>query len=346
MYNTSFFMSHEYTSEYARKYIESTLASPYTIYKNKVIADLCTGFQSVWDLGGNVSGLIRQPGSLRFQLEKKGVDYRSIDLVPAYFSTVFAKSLGVDGSSIFPSLLGVVGDIQELPLASDSLEVVISADVIEHIPNPSQAILEIKRVLKPGGKAIIVVPSLYKLDAIHADHVEEKRYSSHENKLTFAEWQKLIEGSGLSIDIEQSRPLGILSGLLYVAWLDERFVPQKASQREKETFSKEAILFKKVKNVVSALDAEFDELLRADQDLPQTLIDLLKSGDIYGLLDKIKEIVTARMGETDLTNLETLLEIIAENHLNQESLVKIQNLANNQGNLFLGNSALFVATNE
>lgn len=346
MYNTNFFMSHEYTSEYARKYIESTLASPYTIYKNEVIANLCSGYQSVWDLGGNVSGLIRQPGSLSFQLEKRGVAYRSVDLVPAYFSTVFAKSLGVDKSSIFPSLLGVVGNIQELPVASDSLEAVVSADVIEHIPNPNQAISEIKRVLKPGGKAIIVVPSLYKLDAVHAEHVEEKRYSSHENKLTFAEWQRLIEDSGLSIDIEQSRPLGILSGLLYVAWLDERFVPQKASQQEEEIFSEEAALFKKVKNAISALDVEFDELLIANQDLLPTLIDLLRSGNIYGLLDEIKKIITARMGEADLTNFETLLDIIAENNLNQESLVKIQNLANNQGNLFLGNSALFVATNE
>ena len=187
---------------------------------------------------------------------------------------------------------------------------------------------------------------LYKLDAIHAEHVEEKRYSSHENKLTFIEWQKLIEDSNLSIDIEQSRPLGILSGLLYVAWLDERFVPQKSSQQEEEIFSEEAVLFKKVKNAVSALDGEFDELMMSNQDLLQTLIDLLKSGNIYGLLGKIKEIVTARMGEPDLTNFENLIGIIAENHLNQESLVKIQNLANNKGNLFLGNSALFVATNE
>ena len=51
------------------------------------------------------------------------------------------------------------------------------------------------------------------------------------------------------------------------------------------------------------------------------------------------------MVEADLTNLETLLDIIAENHLDQESLVKIQNLAHSKGILFLGNSALFVATN-
>lgn len=338
-------MSHEYTAEYARKYIKSTLASQYTTYKNEVIANLCS-CPSVWDLGGNVSGLIRQPGSLRFQLEIRGVTYHSVDLVPAYFSTAFAKSLGVDELSIFPSLLGAVGDIQKLPLESNSLEVVISADVIEHIPNPDQAMSEINRVLKPGGKAIIVVPSLYKLDAIHAEHVEKKRYSSHENKLTFAEWQRLIKKNGLSIDIEQSRPLGILSGLLYLAWLDDRFVPQKASQQEEEIFSEEAALFKKVKNAVSALDAEFDELLMKNQNLLQTLIDLLKSGEIYVLLYKIKEIITTRMGEICLTNFENLLGIIAQNNLNQESLVKVQKLANNQGNLFLGNSVLFVATNE
>lgn len=296
-------------------------------------------------LGGNVSGLIRQPGSLRFQLENIGVDYRSVDLVPAYFSTKFAQVLGIDESSIFPSLLGAVGDIQKLPISSNSLEAVVSADVIEHIPDPDQAMTEIKRVLRPNAKAIIVVPSLYKLDAVHAAHVEEKRYSSHENKLTFSEWKDLIEDSGLTIDPEQSRPIGILSGLLYTAWLNEKFVPSKASQSEKEIFSPEATLFKKVKKAISSLDPKFDELLLSDKTKLQSLIDLLQVGDVSSLLSEIKKIVSNKLNQEEADYFDQLLAILSNNQLDKSTLGKIQNLANGDGNHFLGNSTLFVAVN-
>ncbi len=345
-------MSHEYCYDerYAQKYIELTLASPYTVYKNKVIAnlckDLCAGCRNVvWDFGGNVSGIMRQEGSLRFQLEKVGLEYRAIDLVLKYFDSDFALRLGVDSSKIYAQLIGIVGDMQRLPLAPNSLEFVVSADVIEHVPNPCQAIKEISEALKKGGRAIIVVPSLYKLDAIAADYIEKKRYSSHENKLTLIDWQRLIQENGLKIDEEKSKPLGILSGLLYAGWLDERCVPSRISQEKAENFSPQATVFKQVKAMICRLDPKFDQLFLSKPSEAKPLINLLQTGRISELLKKIKEIVQNELSTDELKMFNQLIDIISEDQINQLALKKLMTLAQ-ENNSWLGNSTLLVCQKE
>ena len=49
-------------------------------------------------------------------------------------------------------------DLQQLTLLDASLDLLISLDVLEHVPNLAQALGEIERVLKPGGHAIVTVP--------------------------------------------------------------------------------------------------------------------------------------------------------------------------------------------
>jgi SAM-dependent methyltransferase len=50
------------------------------------------------------------------------------------------------------------GDIADLPYASQSLDLVIASEVIEHTPEPAQVIAEIARVLRPGGQLILTMP--------------------------------------------------------------------------------------------------------------------------------------------------------------------------------------------
>ena len=45
----------------------------------------------------------------------------------------------------------VVGDAQDLPLASDSVDVVVSFELVEHLQSQQAHLLEISRVLKTGG---------------------------------------------------------------------------------------------------------------------------------------------------------------------------------------------------
>lgn len=49
---------------------------------------------------------------------------------------------------------------QELPFADASFNVVIIKHIVEHLPNPAQALREIGRVTEPGGTLILATPNL------------------------------------------------------------------------------------------------------------------------------------------------------------------------------------------
>lgn len=52
-----------------------------------------------------------------------------------------------------------LGNVYELDFESSSLDVVILAEVIEHLVHPQRAVQEIHRILNPRGKVIIVFPN-------------------------------------------------------------------------------------------------------------------------------------------------------------------------------------------
>lgn len=56
---------------------------------------------------------------------------------------------------------GVRGDIGRLPFANGHFDMVISRSVIEHLEDPPQVFREFARVLRPGGKVVIITPNKY-----------------------------------------------------------------------------------------------------------------------------------------------------------------------------------------
>lgn len=338
----------KYDREYARKYIEGTLNSPYTVYKNNMVAETAKNLQlkDVWDFGGNVSGMMKVDGSLRFQLSKRGIGYKAVDLTPAYFSSSFAKSLNQPKTSIYENVTGVVSDIRHLPLKSESTEGIVCADVIEHIDHPEQAMSEIYRVLKPDGSAIVIVPSLYKLDAIKVPHILQKRFSSHENRLLVSEWVKILIEAGFSIDRHNSRPLGIASGLLYTAWLNPDYVPVRNDAESKEEFSEKAAQFRKVKSIISKVDGDIDQMVLGNKHNLEICRKLFRERDVIGLLNLVEEwfqkvtlstnvdlntfIKTFDVGSVSIDVLDQLVTSI---DINDKEI---------RDNAFFGNSALLV----
>ncbi len=57
------------------------------------------------------------------------------------------------------ALLGAVGDVRDLPFQDDAFDAIYSMGTIEHFEATDQAVNEMARVLKPGGRAIIGVPN-------------------------------------------------------------------------------------------------------------------------------------------------------------------------------------------
>jgi SAM-dependent methyltransferase len=83
------------------------------------------------------------------------------------FSKELADTVEVVGIDLEPDLetrnasspYGVRGDLGHLPFAPGYFDVVISRFVVEHLEDPAQVFREFHRVLKPGGKVILLTPS-------------------------------------------------------------------------------------------------------------------------------------------------------------------------------------------
>jgi len=54
--------------------------------------------------------------------------------------------------------LDIISDITDIPVPNDSFDTAMCIEVFEHIPEPINALHEISRILKPGGKLILTLP--------------------------------------------------------------------------------------------------------------------------------------------------------------------------------------------
>ncbi|NJP07110.1 MAG: class I SAM-dependent methyltransferase [Chloroflexaceae bacterium] len=74
----------------------------------------------------------------------------------------------------------IVADIQHCPeVASNTYDVIVCTQVLEHIANPFKAIAELQRILKPGGTLLLTVPAAYPYHAIPQDYWRYTRDSLH-----------------------------------------------------------------------------------------------------------------------------------------------------------------------
>ena len=90
----------------------------------------------------------------------------------------------------------VEGDVEALPFADGSFGTVLCTEVIEHIPDPSAALAEYRRVLQPGGLLIGSVPArsaIWKLRFLSSTcpHSEpfHNEYLPHEVRAMLAGWK-------------------------------------------------------------------------------------------------------------------------------------------------------------
>ena len=74
----------------------------------------------------------------------------------------------------------IIGSVLDISLNENSVDSIISTQVLEHVKNPAKAVNEFYRVLKPGGHCLITVPQLNELHEEPHDYFRFTRFGLEE----------------------------------------------------------------------------------------------------------------------------------------------------------------------
>jgi ubiquinone/menaquinone biosynthesis C-methylase UbiE len=119
----------------------------------------------------------------------------AVDLTPAMLEQAVARN---------PSMYAVLADGAALPLRSRSIDLVASAQALHHIFEPIPVLMEMRRVVAPGGRVLIV-------DQIATERVEETqmmnkldhiRDPSHAACRPPSAFRIMVRAAGLDIEDE------------------------------------------------------------------------------------------------------------------------------------------------
>ena len=72
-------------------------------------------------------------------------------------------------------------DLTSLPFENNFFEVAFSFEVFEHIPDLDKALVELMRVIRPGGKLIVSIPNKYGAFSIMNDFIAESILKKHKH---------------------------------------------------------------------------------------------------------------------------------------------------------------------
>jgi SAM-dependent methyltransferase len=177
------------------------------------------------------------------------------DLLPAS-----ARITGLDIPGNPYGVADVVSD-EFLPFPDESFDLVMCIQGFYYIPDPQQGAAELKRVLRPGGHAVISVPLVWEYDRT----VLENRFTGPSLARLFREWEEvtIVENGGRAVS------WATLTGL--IASMGEWHVPERLNLRRllRPAFSG---LYLVVNGVGLLLDGAERRLARSSLTLPMNLL--------------------------------------------------------------------------
>lgn len=133
-------------------------------------------------------------GQLTALARRRGVNAHGLDLA---FTALQAGQPTAD-----PRL--TLGNGQQLPFAAGSFTVVSNIGSLEHYVDMETAVSEMARVLRPGGRAFVLVPNTFSL--LHNVWIAFRQGRTNidiqpiQRYMARLEWQQLLEATGLRVD--------------------------------------------------------------------------------------------------------------------------------------------------
>lgn len=128
-------------------------------------------------------------------------------LYGVYKALVTSVTLADWGNSLHENNhLDVACDItKKLPFKNNGFDTIILSDVLEHIPNPSDLMAELKRILRPNGVVLMNVPFMY---WVHEAPHDYHRYTEfmlrklvEDQKMTVIKLDALAGGWAVLLDV-------------------------------------------------------------------------------------------------------------------------------------------------
>ncbi len=147
-------------------------------------------------------------------MQAQGAEVYGLDV-----STVTVQRARRNASLASPPMHLVQADIRALPFQPESFDLVYTMGTIEHVPEYQAAVADIRRVLRPGGRAIIGVPHLWdpflRPVIVWALELFDHYPYSPEKAFSWPELRCVVEAAGF--DVEQRAGILALPGIIRMA---------------------------------------------------------------------------------------------------------------------------------
>lgn len=277
--------------KYIKRYFD-TINNPYTVYKNEIIADTIKSLhcKNILDVGGNINNVAI--GGVPDKIGDENMDsYTVVDLDKNTGDSEFISNIAPANSFYNkenPKRKFIHDDILTFS-PEQKYDCVILADVLEHITNPIDALSKISTLLDDNGKAILVVPSLYKADIFDKKEIKSKLKSSHVNFFDRELMEALIQDNFNTLEV---KGIQYSTGFTYLLYLDTKFIPVKKEdgmERGHTTTSERVV--KRLIELVSIFDSKaIDEYLNNSENYSNFIKEIEHPLDtIYKCLEFDKE---------------------------------------------------------